>query len=262
MQSSSINTTAPITAPFGTVRLLGLEFCDADIAAVAAWIAGRSDNAPFGYVVTPNADHVVRIARDPALSALYQQALLRLMDSRVVSRAAGLIGLARPVLVPGSDLTAELMTKHLRPGDRVTVVGLWPKDLPLLLRRFEGVRFSHWFPPLDFERDPVLFQRVVDFVIANPARLIILACGMPRQEMLAHALLQSGQVRGTALCVGSALEFLIGAQRRAPVWMRHAGVEWLHRLCREPRRLARRYLIQSPPVFAMLLRARLQAARR
>ena len=109
---------------------------------------------------------------------------------------------------------------------------------------------------MGFERDPAMFQEVVEFVEANPARFIILGCGMPREELLVSALRDSGRVGGTALCIGSGLEFLIGAQRRAPMWMQRAGLEWLYRLSQDPRRLARRYLVESPAVFRMLLRER------
>jgi exopolysaccharide biosynthesis WecB/TagA/CpsF family protein len=109
---------------------------------------------------------------------------------------------------------------------------------------------------MGFERDPAAFEAAVQFAIENPARLTVLAVGMPRQERLAAAIAASGRARGIGLCVGSALEFLVGAHRRAPVWMREAGLEWAFRLAHEPRRLARRYLVQCPPVFALLLQER------
>ena len=76
-----------------TVRLLGLDFADMDAAAAARWMAARPADAPFGYVVTPNADHFVRLAQDGSLAPLYAGALLRLLDSRVVGAAARLLRL-------------------------------------------------------------------------------------------------------------------------------------------------------------------------
>lgn len=245
-----------------TTELLGFDFVDMNVVQTAAWIANRPVDAPFGYIVTPNAEHLVQLAKRPAMREVYRQALLRLMDSRVVLRAARLFGLPLPGLVTGSDLTAELFIKHLRAGDRITVIGLWPKDLPLLRRRFPDVQISHHFPPLGFEDDEAAFQQTVEFVVDHPARFYVFACGMPRQELLGARLLARGDLHGTALCVGSALEFLIGAQQRAPVMMQRAGLEWLHRLWREPRRLGKRYLVQSPPVFALLLSERLQRRQR
>ena len=66
------------------VRLLGLDFADVDAPHAAELLARRPADEPFGYVVTPNADHLVRLHRQPRLAPLYVDAMLRLMDSRVV----------------------------------------------------------------------------------------------------------------------------------------------------------------------------------
>ncbi|WP_157033772.1 WecB/TagA/CpsF family glycosyltransferase [Belnapia moabensis] len=195
-----------ITDAMSGTTLLGLEFTDMTIAEAVSHIAARPADAPFGFIVTPNAEHLVRLARDPVPTAVYRRALLRVMDSHVVLGAATLLDLPKPSLVPGGDLTVELLTKHLRPGDRITVIGLWPKDLPLLRERFPANPIAHHSPPLGFERDGEAFRQTVAFVEANPARYYIFACGMPRQELLGDRLATRGNLRGTALCVGSALE--------------------------------------------------------
>lgn len=243
------------------VRLLGLDFADLDVAEAAAQIAARSPDAPFGYVVTPNADHLVRLARQPALLPLYRDATLCLLDSRVVRRMARLLGLPVPRVAPGSDLTAALLRHHLLPGERVTLIGLHPRYLPSLMTACRLAPPAHYQPPIGFERDPVELRRTVDFVLAHPARFIFLATGSPRQERLATAIAATGRATGTGLCVGASLDFLAGAARRAPAWLQRAGLEWLHRLGTDPRRLSRRYLIDDPPIFALLLRERLGMSR-
>ena len=75
------------------VNLAGLDFDDLDIMQSASWIAARPAEAPFGYVVTPNADHLVRVSRDPELRAIYRGAALCLLDSRVVAWLARLMGM-------------------------------------------------------------------------------------------------------------------------------------------------------------------------
>lgn len=62
-----------------TVRLLGLEFADLDVENAANWLSQRPAAAPFGYVTTPNADHLVRLRRVPELVPIYQAALMRLL---------------------------------------------------------------------------------------------------------------------------------------------------------------------------------------
>ncbi len=235
------------------MRLFGLDFAPLSVAAAAEAIAARPDDAPFAYVVTPNADHFVRLSRQPALRAAYAGAWLRLMDSRVVARAARLLGLGRFVVSPGSDLVAALVARGAGP---LTIIGGAPSCIQALIAVHGIDCRGHHNPPMGFEDDPVAFADAVRFVVAHPARLILLAVGSPRQEHLAAAIAATGQARGTALCIGAGIDFLSGAAPRAPGWMQRAGLEWLHRLLSDPRRLAGRYLLYSPRVFVLLLRAR------
>ena len=237
--------------------MLGLDFADLDLAEAASVIADRPAEAAFGYVVTPNSDHLVRLSRDPALQDVYHGAALCLLDSRVVSRLARLLGLSAPRVVPGSDLTSCLLTDHLRPGERITIVGLSPVWLPELVARHGLTAPAHHNPPIGFEHDPAAVAEAVAFVRANPARFIFLAVGMPRQERLAAAIAAAGGATGTGLCVGASLDFLAGARRRAPRFMQRMGLEWLFRFAAEPRRLFRRYVIDSPAVIVLLLRSRM-----
>lgn len=247
-------TTEP-AAP-AVVNLLGLDFADLGAEAAADAIAARPAGAPFGYVVTPNADHFVRLARDPTLRPVYEGAMTRLLDSRVVARSARAMGLPVPRVAPGSDVAAALLQRHRHPDEPVTIVGLESRLLPALTRRCKLTRLAHHNPSMGFERDPAAFGRAVEFVLAHPARFTFLAVGSPRQERLAAAIAATGQATGTGLCIGAGLEFLAGAKTRAPVWMRRFGLEWLMRLACEPRRLSRRYLLDCPAVFRLLWSAR------
>ena len=95
----------------------------------------------------------------------------------------------------------------------------------------------------------------MQFVEANsPFRFCFLAVGAPQQETLARMLKARGTARGMALCIGASINFLTGVERRAPQWMQSLGMEWLFRLGSDPRRLAKRYLVRGPRVFALLPR--------
>ncbi len=236
------------------MNLLGLEFADLDATEAASVLAGRDPLAPFGYVVTPNADHLVRLSRCPDLLPLYRGALMRLLDSRVVARTARLVGLQAPAVAPGSDLTVLLLVRHLSAGERVTIVGLSPARLPALVNHCDLETQTHFDTPRGFESDPLMMRAAVEFVLDHPARFVFLAVGSPRQEMLAAAVQATGRACGIGLCIGASLDFLAGGQRRAPVWAQRAGLEWLHRLGQNPRRMARRYLVDSPTILPILLR--------
>ena len=235
-----------------TVRLLGLDFADLGVEGAVRWVLERSAGERFDFVVTPNADHLVRLAHDPALAAIYRDAALRLLDSRVVARAARAIGLPAPPVVTGSDLTTKLLSL-LPSGERVTIVGMRRAWLPALIARTGIASPAHFDPPIGFETDPAAMNAAVRFVLDHPARLVFLAVGSPRQERLAAAVKATGRASGLALCIGSSLEFAAGVVPRAPRWMQATGFEWLHRLGLDPSRLARRYLIDDPAIFPLLL---------
>ena len=247
--------------PSGAISLLHVAFDNLNVAQAAAWIARRPPGSAFGYVVTPNADHLVRLSRTPALLSVYQNATLRLCDSRVVAGLARLMGFAVPAVAPGSDLTAHLLGNHLRSGERITIIGLAPQWLPALTERCKLAPPAHYNPPMGFEHDKLAVEKTVEFVRANPSRYVFLAVGSPRQEFLAAAIAEAGGATGTGLCIGASLEFLAGARKRAPMLVQRAGLEWLFRLAGNPRRLFRRYVFDSPVVIALLLKQRLKHRR-
>jgi exopolysaccharide biosynthesis WecB/TagA/CpsF family protein len=244
--------------PFdGQIRLLGLDFEALSAEQTLALLGSRPEAAPFAYLVTPNADHLVRLAREPGrYGPLYHDAAWRLLDSRVVARAARGFGLAAPPVVPGSDLTARVLAELVRPNDRIAVLGGSATTAAALRQRFGLRALLHHEPPMGFDADPAAFARAVAFVAGARARFSFLSVGSPRQEMVARAVLAAGGATGTALCVGASLLFLSGEERRAPRALQRAGLEWAWRLARNPRRLARRYLVENPAILALLWRER------
>jgi exopolysaccharide biosynthesis WecB/TagA/CpsF family protein len=108
---------------------------------------------------------------------------------------------------------------------------------------------------MGFVKDPAEVERCLEFVEAySPCRFCLIAVGSPQQEVLAHALQQRGKASGLALCVGASIDFLTGAEQRAPLWMQRQGLEWLYRLVQNPGRLAKRYLGGAPRLIELLLR--------
>lgn len=86
-------------------------------------------------------------------------------------------------------------------------------------------------------------KAAVDRINASQAGIVFVGLGCPKQEvwMAEHR----GRVNAVMIGVGAAFDFHAGTARRAPNWMQNAGLEWLHRLAMEPRRLWRRYLVTN-----------------
>jgi exopolysaccharide biosynthesis WecB/TagA/CpsF family protein len=204
----------------------------------------------YRYVVTPNAQHLVRIGQDRGeLATIYRRAFLCVNDSRVVSRLLALFFRAEFPVCPGSDLTEALLTRLNQDCGTIAVVGMGERHLPRLQRRFPNLTIRHHNPPMGFIEDDSAVGRCLEFLVRNPAGIILFAVGSPQQEILAARFCAVPEASGIGLCIGASIDFLVGAQTRAPIWLQKAGLEWAYRLLREPRRLARRYLIESPRVI-------------
>ncbi|KKC27879.1 WecB/TagA/CpsF family glycosyltransferase [Sphingomonas sp. SRS2] len=236
---------------------LGLSFEQLDEDAVVALLRGRSADSGFAYLVTPNVDHVVRLAkldRDSAERRAYRQAGWRLCDSRVLSALASLQGIRLPV-VTGSDLTGRLLRDIAVPGDRICVIGGYADDIAKLAAVRPDVVIIQHIPPMELHEDAAARAVAARFAAASAARFILVAVGSPQQELIAAAIGDLPEARGTALCIGASIDFLTGRASRAPRWMRRLSLEWLHRLLADPSRLWRRYLIEGPRIFLLAWRS-------
>jgi N-acetylglucosaminyldiphosphoundecaprenol N-acetyl-beta-D-mannosaminyltransferase len=231
-----------------SVCFLGLRFDTGSIEEAACDIL-RETHGRFKYIATPNVHHMVGLLEDPvAMRPLYERAWRVFCDSRVLSRLARISGVRLPV-VTGSDLTADLITRAAKDGLTIAVIGPTDAACARLQNKYPGLRIAYHSPMMGFIRSELEIRRCVDFVINAQAPLVFIAVGRPQQEILASRIADHPQTRGVGLCIGASIDFLTGTQRRAPVLVQEVGLEWLYRLISDPRRFARRYLLESPRIF-------------
>jgi N-acetylglucosaminyldiphosphoundecaprenol N-acetyl-beta-D-mannosaminyltransferase len=237
------------------VYFLGCRFDNESMDEAVRTILAETHGA-FKYVVTPNVHHMVKMLDDPAaIQPLYERAWRVFCDSRVLSRLARFNGRRLPV-IPGSDLTAHLVASAAELRLRIAIIGSAAADCAALVERYPGLEIAVHAPPMGFIKSEHEIKRCVEFTVEKQAPLVFLAVGMPQQEILASHIAAHPQARGIGLCIGASIDFLTGKQRRAPFWMQRAGLEWLHRLLSDPRRLASRYLVECPRIFYLMYQAR------
>lgn len=207
----------------------------------------------YGYVVTPNADHIIRWHENVSFREYYATANYTLLDSRFLAYMLRAIdGIQLPVCT-GSDLTANLFNNVIRPDDSLVLIGGSDTQAQQLCQIYGLRHLAHYNPPMGFYRDPEMMETCLQFIEAHsPFRFCFLAVGSPQQEALAHQLKMRGMARGLSLCIGASINFITGDERRAPMWMQYSGMEWLFRLLQAPKRMTRRYLVRGPRVFKLL----------
>lgn len=241
-----------------TSSFLGVRFAPFGKEEALSYVVAAARSDLFSYVVTPNVDHIVMLheAGGEPWRVAYRQsvegAALRLNDSRILARLAKMSGMELPV-TPGSDLTRDLVAYESgqAKGRRWLLIGGSEAEAKWLANHLPGHRVAHYEPPMGVRDDLQAQAAIAARVAEECADYVLLAIGAPQSEIVAHAIAHEGRARGVGLCIGASVEFLSGAKRRAPQWMQRAGLEWLHRLASEPRRLWRRYLVRGPRVLAI-----------
>ena len=238
------------------IAFLGVSFANCHLPEVLNRIMQASSGDSFHYVVTPNVDHVVLLSEEGdepwrvAMRDAVKHSDLCINDSRILSHLARLSGKRLPV-VPGSDLTREVIARLQERTGTIALVGGRQPELDWLRTALPNHKVLHLDPPMGV-RDNLETQRAIaEFIETAQADIIFLAIGAPQSEIVARLISRRQKARGVALCIGASIEFLSGSKVRAPSLIQRLSLEWLHRLASEPRRLAYRYLIRGPRIFAV-----------
>lgn len=210
-----------------------------------------------GWVVTPNVDILRKIAHDASLRSLVASADLVLADGMPVVWASRLLRSPVPERVAGSTLLWSLSEAAARAGASVFLLGGNPgvaeRASQVLSSVVPTLRVSgHHCPPIGFERSQAELQRIIDEIGAARPAIAFCGFGFPKQEWLIVRLRECFP-NTWFIGVGIALSFVAGDVPRCPPWMQSLGLEWLHRLSREPKRLFRRYVVDDIPFAVTLL---------
>ncbi|OBK43230.1 WecB/TagA/CpsF family glycosyltransferase, partial [Mycobacterium kubicae] len=242
------------TVPTGAVRMVVsgsiVERCETDevLSIIESRLATQSSHGLA--VGSVNLDHLHHF-RSVGAAPNGQLEWLLLADGMPIAWRGQLLTAKPWPRVTGADLLPAVLALAEQRGYRVGFLGgsvethaLLSTQLP---QRFPALVVSGmWAPsPSDLESRA---DTLVSAIRAAHTDVLIVSLGKPRQEQWVD---QHGYATGAQVFLpcGGAIDFLAGKTRRAPRWMQRVGLEWLYRLTHEPRRLARRYLVQGPVAF-------------
>jgi N-acetylglucosaminyldiphosphoundecaprenol N-acetyl-beta-D-mannosaminyltransferase len=240
MSSVELDVQKPPTADVaGTPVFVG------ELASGTKWMVDRAVAAAGGYVCLCNVHLFVAARHDEQVFRALTGAALAFPDGWPIAWLQRRIGHGGAKRVPGPDLMAEVINTGRRFGLRHFLLG----STDGVLRRLEA-NLGRGYPGVEIAgRRSLPFFEADEFSRTEPAlaeirrarpHIVWLSLGCPKQELwmlrYAHELAPA-LVAG----VGAAFDFHAGTKPRAPAWVQSAGLEWLHRLVSEPRRLASRY---------------------
>ena len=236
--------------PSKQARVLGVRVDCLDMSAALVRIEELVELGGHHQVATVNPEFVMRAQKDREFSKVLESADLCLADGTGVVWAARRQGCDLSGPVPGVDLIPPLAAMCARRGFRLFLLGAAPgvavqlaarllADLPNL-----GVA-AHPGSPDSSSDDETL-----RLIHAHRTQVLLVAFGAPKQDLWIARLKDRLGV-SVAIGVGGAFDYLTGRVPRAPVWMRKAGLEWLHRLANQPWRL-RRMIVLPAYAFKVL----------
>ena len=217
------------------------------------WLAGSD---PPVFVAHANAHTLNSAVGDSSYGVVLRGADLVLNDGKGVMLAARLLGDRFPADLNGNFFTPLLLRRAAEREWPVFFLGAEPgvaaAAADLLARRIPGLTVcgvnDGYFSAADLDG-------VIARIRESGARLLLVALGNPAQERwLDEHLAKTGAKIGVG--VGAFFDFQTGAIPRAPAWMNKLGLEWVHRLVHEPRRMWRRYVIGNPLFMARVFRSR------
>ncbi len=218
------------------------------------------------YALTPNVDHVVLAEQDPALRRIYAECPLVLADGMPLIWASRLLGSPLKEKISGSDFLVRFCRTAAEKGYRLYFLGglgdAAERAAGILARKYPGLSVAGVdSPPPGFEKTEEGNRRVIEKIRAAEPDLVFVGLGTPKQEKWIYENRRRHRVP-LSFPVGAGFDFISGKIRRAPPWMRRAGLEWLWRLVREPVRLGRRYLVRDPAFVPIILKQKFSGAGR
>ena len=246
----------PVTTSFERVEVFGVEVTPCTYRSAVDAIIGAAE-ARVAYGVAALATHgLLTAVHDPVFNDALQRLAIVTPDGQPVRWALNLL-LDEPLpdRVYGPDLTDRVCAAAAEHGVGIFLFGSTEstgKSLrAVLVSRYPTInivgvqadRFRDATPQEDAED--------VEMILQSGAGIVLVGRGCPRQEIWVSSHLDRLPI--AMLAVGAAFDYLAGNLARPPAWMQRHGLEWLHRLVQEPRRLWRRYLITNTQFLARFI---------
>ncbi len=217
------------------------------------------------YVVTPNVDHVVKIEKDLEFRKIYEDADLILTDGTPLMWIAESLGCPIREKIPGADMLPKVCEMAAKEGLTVFLFGaaegVAKTAKRKLIQKYPGLKIvGAYSPPMGFERNEEEVEKAIRMINQKRPQILVVGLGAPKQEKFIYRYREKMNFH-VALPFGAAIDFEAGMVKRAPLWMRRLGLEWLFRFFQEPGRLFRRYFIDDMKIFWLAWKYRYEIIR-
>lgn len=225
--------------------------CDEALARVAQLARTPKPS----HVLFLNVDVMVKADKNLELKHAIEHSDLSLMDGKPPLKVAQKRGIPLPEKVSGSDFVPAVCAMAAREGLSIFILG-GKEGVPEsardnLLAQFPTLKVAGVYSPrFGFEKDSAELLKINGTLTATKPDILLACLSCPKQELFVEG---NRDVYGVPVSIscGATVDFLAGNVQRAPEWVSRAGIEWLYRFFKEPKRLFRRYFVDSWHFLAM-----------
>ena len=243
--------------PLNSADILGVRVDDVTVQEAVSLMEAMVRSGSPHHVVTVNAEFVMTARHHEEFRRVLANSALALPDGMGIVYAARLLGRRIRERVAGVDCVSEFAAIAAKHGFSLFLLGAAPgvaeRTGEILKDRNPGLRIAGCYAgsPNPHEEDAICA------LIASAAPdILLVAYGAPKQDLWIARTRDRLRIP-LAIGVGGTFDFIAGVARRAPVWIQKAGLEWLHRLVKEPSRWKR--MVALPHFAFAVLRERLKS---
>ncbi len=246
------------------VEIAGVPIDRVDMDGAIGRLREALARGPQVQVATVNLDFLVKAQREPELRSVLAGTELNVADGMPVVWLSRLVGRPLPARVAGADLVPILVAEAAAQGAGVFLLGgeggAAETAARRLAREHPDLLVAGWHEPPRASLQELDRDHLVEMIDRSGARVLLVALGNPKQELWIARNRQRLPGVSVAVGVGCVFDLWAGRARRAPRWMQRAGLEWLHRLLWEPRRLAGRFATDAAWLCLIATRTLFQRA--
>jgi len=211
-----------------------------------------------GFMASINTAIMVTLEKDDDFREVFKGASLVLMDSQPLIWVANHMGIQVKQKLSGSDIIYPVCEFAARQGYSCYFLGGVPGVADAaaknLQSKYSGLKVAGTYSPdYGFEKDETQLEQLKSALKSVHPDIVFVCLGTPKSEKLISHELMDCDVP-FFLSIGAAIDFAAGNMRRAPVWISEHGLEWFYRFLHEPKRLFRRYFIESWQLLGIYFR--------
>lgn len=210
------------------------------------------------HVVGVNVDQIVTINKSSVSKKIFCDAELVFIDGKPIELMCTLLGRKVKERITGPDLMEFICAKGATMGVKIFLLGAGPgvaaKCGKILEAKYPGIQaIGSYSPPFGFQNDKNEIQKINVMLKESGADLLFVGMGSPKQDIFIYDNMNEYGIP-VSFSMGAALDFIAGNVKRAPRWMVNCGLEWVHRIGQNPKRLWKRYMVTDMAIIPLFFK--------